>query len=325
MNRGARGLASGGCAAAVVAALVLAPGVAFAAEAGGSASADDDAVEWTLLPGSSRALSPALSASRDTALMGYQVTPRVVLTCGADFAFVGARFAGLELRAGMFGIIEVSSTTFQPASFMNVPAAPHVWRGLLGYSLALSLEEVARRWLGPRGGLEVAVVYRHESAHWTGMRSTTGPEYLDVPYLGDFVMPEGAARVPIGPVDLDLRVQYKAFLPVGRSQAYRVGPGAEAIARARIHDALHPFVSVFGERVIGRTLDWYGERRRIPDLYLARGLVGVVVVGREAEMQVFFSAAAGHDKGLLAFENERRIGWGIRVNLFENAPPGAAR
>ncbi len=275
-------------------------------------------VEWTVLPGSSHAISHALSASRDTALMAYQVTPRVVLTCGGDFALLGLRAAGLELRAGMFGIIEVSSTSFQALSFMSVPAAPHVWRGLLGYSLALSFDEAARRWLGERGGLELALVYRHESAHWTGSRNTRWPIFRDVPYMGDFVMPEAAMRLPLGDFDLDLRVQYKAFLPVGRSQAYLVGPGADAILRWRALEKLHPFLSLFGEHVVGRTLSWYGERRRIEDVYMLRALLGVVIVGRAAEMQLFASASTGHDKGVLSCQNETRFGWGIRIDFFKN-------
>ncbi len=75
------------------------------------AYADDPegSVDITVMPGESHTISHAQSASRDTGLMGYQVLPWVVLTTGADFSFIGFRFSGFDLRAGMFGMVEVQT------------------------------------------------------------------------------------------------------------------------------------------------------------------------------------------------------------------------
>ena len=280
----------------------------------GSASEDHKGLEFSVLPGESHAIGHSASASRDTALLGYQVLPRVVSTMGGDFAFFGFRFLGVDLRPGLFGLIEVQSVTEQPISFLSVPSGPYLWRGLLGYSLALSLEDLAERWLGKGGALEVAISFRHESEHYTGTRSQSEPMYVDVPHIGDFFMPDLAFRKAVGQVEFQLRVQNKFFLP---GQAYSFGPGADLVFRWRALKWAHPFVSTFGEYLAGRKMTWYGETRKIPANYLVRGLVGVIIPGKTADLQVFMALAAGHDKGLLAFEEELRLGWGIRIALFK--------
>ncbi|HUT77688.1 MAG TPA: hypothetical protein VM285_08380 [Polyangia bacterium] len=272
-----------------------------------AAVGDDDALRVTVMPGESRVISHALSAARDTALMGYQVLPHVVLTTGADFAFLGFRFAGVDLRTGMFGLIEVQTLTEQPGAFLYVPSGPYLWRGLLGYSVAAAFEEPARRLLGPRGALEVAVSFRHESEHWTGSGrdEALGARFAAVPNVGDFVMPEGALRAAAGPVDVELRAQCKVFLPTYDS--YSVGPGVDLIFRWRLVPWIHPFLSLFAEDMVGDV-----------DNYLARGLLGVVFPGEVADIQIFAAAAHGRDKGLLALHRDTQLGWGIRIGLFKN-------
>ena len=286
------------------------------AQAGDDAPAADGArVAVELLPGESRSISHAHSASRDTALLAYQVLPHVVLTTGADFAVLGFRFSGIDLRAGMFGMIEVQTTEGQPLNFLTVPAGPYIWRGLLGYSVAVAPITLARRWLGPRGAIEGVVSFRHESEHFTGSREGNEGLYVDVPDIGDFVMIDVAARGGTRLLVAELRLQNKFFLPT--TSGYTNGPGADLVFRLEPLDRLHPFLAVFGEYLFGRPVEREGIRGRYPDNYLVRGLLGIVFVGRTADLQLFAAASVGHGKGLLAFEEELRIGWGIRIGFFK--------
>jgi hypothetical protein len=286
------------------------------------AGAGERSTDVVVMPGESHSISHALSASRDTALMGYQVLPRVVLTTGADFAFLGFEFAGLDLRTGMFGMVEVQTVTEQPSAFLYVPAGPYVWRGLLGYSVALAFEDLALSLWGPRGGLEAAVSFRHESEHWTGgdeeVNELWGPRFAGSPHIGDFVMPDVALRAPAGPIDIDFRLQCKAFLPTYGN--YSAGPGVDLIFRWRLAPWAHPFLSLFAEYLFGKTKTALGERVEVGDNYLARGLLGVIFPGGVADIQIFAAVARGHDKGLLVSREETRFGWGIRIGLFKGPP-----
>jgi hypothetical protein len=67
-------------------------------------------MEFTFMPGDSHVISHKESASRDTALIAYQVIPKVAVTTGGDFGFFGFKFAPVELRLGMFGMFEFSTT-----------------------------------------------------------------------------------------------------------------------------------------------------------------------------------------------------------------------
>jgi hypothetical protein len=274
----------------------------------------------TVVPGESRVISHATSASRDTGLLSYQVLPRVVLSTGGDFALLGFRFCGLELRAGMFGLIEVETKEAQPASFMNVPGGTYLWRGLLGYSLALSLGDLGERLLGDRGQMELAVSFRHESEHYTGSREGGEPLFPEVPNVGDFVMPDLALRKALGPLDVELRFQVKAFLPTTDRYAYSAGPGGDLVVRWRALSLMHPFLSVFAERMIGREVGTGDARRRIPDDYTVRGLLGLIVPGEAADLMLYAAGSVGNGKGLLAFLSYREIGWGIRVAFLKRSP-----
>jgi hypothetical protein len=292
----------------------------FAAPRAGRAAEAEGPDPITVMPGDARVISHSTSASRDVGALSYQVLPRVALGTGGDFAFLGLHFAGLELRAGMFGLIEVETREPAPASFMNVPGGTYLWRGVLGYSLALSMGALGERLLGPRGQIELAASFRHESEHFTGSRSGGAPLYPEVPNIGDFVMPDLAVRKAIGPVDLELRAQVKAFLPTSKGYAYSVGPGADLVLRWRALDLLHPFFSFFVERLFGRDVGEGDARRRIPDDTIVRGLLGVIVPGEAADLMLFAAGSVGNGKGLLAYGDYKTIGWGIRVAFLKRSP-----
>jgi hypothetical protein len=272
------------------------------------------------MPGDARAISHSTSASRDVGALSYQVLPRVALGTGGDFAFLGFHFAELELRVGMFGLIEVETRDPAPASFLNVPGGVYLWRGVLGYSLALSLGELGERLLGARGQLELAVSFRHESEHYTGTRAGGPPLFPEVPNIGDFVMPDLAVRKALGPVDLEARIQVKAFLSPTGSNAYSVGPGCDLVLRWRALDLLHPFFAFFVERLFGRDLGDGAQRVSVPDNLMVRGLLGVIIPGEAADLMLFAAASAGNGKGLLAYREYSAIGWGIRVAFLKRSP-----
>jgi len=191
-----------------------------------------------------------------------------------------------------------------------------LWRGVLGFSTGVSLDDLAKRWLGPRGQLEAVLSYRHESEHFTGPRDPDDRTFDDIPIIGDFLMPDFAARFPVGPVDLEVRLQLKLFFPSGGFQQYIVGPGVDLIARWQLTDWVQPFVSVFGEYLWGNEEPYEGRTVDIPDNYLVRGLLGVVFPGRLGDVQLFTSLAVGHGKGLLVFREEFLWGWGVRLAFF---------
>jgi hypothetical protein len=180
----------------------------------------------------------------------------------------------------------------------------------------VSFDELAERWLGPRGALEVVLSHRHESEHFTGPRDPNDRTFDDIPIIGDFLMPDFAARFPAGPVDLEVRLQFKFFVSSGGYKQYIFGPGMDLIARWRLTDWIHPFISLFGEYLLGGVEEWEGRTVDIPDNHLVRGLIGVVFPGRLGDVQLFTSLAVGHGKGLLVFREEFLWGWGIRLAFF---------
>src|SRR5687768_16408035 len=82
-------------------------GAALAAEHPASAPASPSSFHF--LPGASRAISHAGSASRDTAALGLVILPRVVVTGGAEIAVFAIEGSGLTFRPGFFGMLELES------------------------------------------------------------------------------------------------------------------------------------------------------------------------------------------------------------------------
>lgn len=291
----------------------------FAIVAAASVCRTAAALDVDVLPGESRVISHAYSASRDTGLLAYQVLPHVVLSCGGDLAVLGFRFSGLDLRAGLFGLIEIETAKPEPLNFLTVPGGTYLWRGLLGYSLALGLVELGERWLGRRGAVEAAVAFRHESEHYTGSYATNAARWALVPNIGDLVLVDVALRKVAGPVDIEARIQNKFFLPSSSRLGYSEGPGADLIFRFRALDWLHPFLSLFAEYLFGTEADWTGTERTSPDNYTARAHLGVAFPGRTADLQLYLATSIGNGKGLLAFEEAWQIGWGIRIGFFKES------
>lgn len=270
-------------------------------------------MEFAFMPGDSRVISHRESASRDTALIAYEVIPRVAVTTGGDFAFFGFRFAPVELRIGMFGMFEFSTVDPARANFLTVPAGPYVWRGLLGYSMSLSLRQLSAILLSPGDAIEVSAAFRHESEHTIDGGGENQSRFEGVPHIGDFILLDLALRKGLGPFGIEVRVQNKFFLPTYDNYAF--GPGGDLIFKWRALPMLHPFVSVFGEYLFPK--DRANSEIPVPDNYLVRWLAGIILPGTSADVQLYFSAEYGYEKGILALEKGFRYGWGIRVAPFK--------
>lgn len=290
------------------------PHTVVASEADGNAEDEPDEqprVRFVLMSGSARAIPQGLSASRDAAAFSILITPYTVIAAGGDLSILTFHFRKVSLRLGLYGSIELeSSVPYNIAEDGLIGVFPvantALWRGLNGGSVGLSFDEWARR-RSSRAALEIVLSFRHESEHFSGPGDGE-PRWLEVPHIGDFLMPEVAVRLPVGPVDFELRLQLKAFLHT----RYIVGPGVDAIIRWRAHRRVHPFLSTFFEYLIG------GERQDgtdVWDVYLLRAHLGVSFPGRVGDVQLFLSLAQGHGKGVNAALESFRFGGGLRMVL----------
>jgi len=277
-------------------------------------------IKW--FPGPSRAISHSLSASPDTALFTYEVSPYGILAGGGDSAFFRADFESLSLRPGLFGMAEMHSSEsfdFSGDSELGVPGpGTKLVRGLLGPSLAVSWERLAADLLGPGGILESAISFRHESEHFTGSRWDTEPVFPFVPHVGDFIILDAAVRIPIRSLDLEARLQNKFFF-FPHLPAYTFGPGADLIIRWRLRPFFHPFSSTFFEYLFGHRAEYDpfpGICFRVPDKYYFRNLTGIILSYAGNEVLLFNSLRVGHGLGLLGFREEFTWGGGIRFILF---------
>jgi hypothetical protein len=277
--------------------------------------------ELLIVPGNARAISHALSASRDNATPGYDFTPRQVQRGGLDFAFLGYKFPRHTLRLGFFGLMEIQSDEENPEPWLLGRQNVSIWRGVWGFSSALSFDSFAQKHWGERANVEFAVDVRHESSHCTYGWMW---DYEDVPDVGNFIMPEIAVRYPWQRFDIDLRYQYKHFFEVIETagfeqcdEAYRSGIGGDFVVRYHSDRRLDPFASTFYEYAWGnRTQRYVSVYVPTPDFYLFRQLAGVIIKGKAANLHLYTSWSIGHDKGLLAFHEDRLWGWGIRIDVF---------
>jgi hypothetical protein len=280
-------------------------GAALAAEPLASAPALPSSIHF--LPGASRAISHAASASRDTATLGVVVLPRVVVTGGADIAFFAIEGGGLTFRPGFFGMLELESNEATERFLPRAGEEVSLWRRLLGYSAALSFDRFAARALGKGGAIEGAVSYRHESAHFSGP-DEAGAAFAKVPQMGDFIMVDLAVRAPFGRLEVETRVHYKGFVVFeGYPAPYRDGAGADVIVRWKALPRLHVFSSTFAEFLVGST--------PAKDASFLRNLTGVTVPGVAGDLSIFAATDIGHGKGFRVDRREATFGGGLRLAI----------
>ncbi|HKA87983.1 MAG TPA: hypothetical protein VKE22_09970 [Haliangiales bacterium] len=259
------------------------------------------------LLGPPREVSSSASASRDTPALGMVIAPHRVLSGGGELGIVSIAGDDLTLRLGFYGMVELESSGTLDRLLPYPTADIRYWRGLIGYTAALSLDGAARALLGEGSALEAEVGYHHESEHQTASNSG-GPseDVSDVPQVGDAIHLDVAARLRRGDVDVSVRLRERLFIPGKSSYAHAPGVDVEARWRALAH--LHPFASAFAENMFGAY--------RYPDVFLVRGLVGAVVSPGVSEVYLYLFADVGHRKGLAALTKEENFGVGIRVAFY---------
>ena len=275
---------------------------------------DDTVNRWL---GPSREISLSSSASRDTPIFSIHMLPRVAYSAGVDLSLAEFPFDSKTLRLGLHGMLDLESTDDSRLGTVFILKGNNaLWRGVYGFSLALSFDEWARSLWGERGALELTVTGRHESEHSTADNDEiTIPEFKGRPDINNFIMIDAAARIPLGEFDCELRSQHKLF--VGADPNYIYGPGLDVIFRWRGFKRFQPFSSTFVEYLFGNTVS-SGVRAdglggRVPDAYFVRNLTGIIVNGIIGDMQIYTSLEVGHGKGLLVFDEDFRWGFGVRV------------
>lgn len=273
------------------------------------AEAQDDSGRVSFL-GWAREIPRSHSASRDAPAFNWMLLPRGVRTAAGEFALVTIPTADVTVRTGFYGLIELEASR-EPESFEEAIAQGGIefWRGAYGYHVATSFDSWARG-LCARCGIEAALLFRHESQHYTGSNSGgEGKDYSDRPLVGDFVQLDAALRWGVEDWLLVGRVQHAVFIP-GRS-GYSQGPGIDLYASFEPWERLHFFASGYAEYRFGAEV----EGRAYPDAYLVRGFLGMALPSSVGDILVYFSGDVGHRKGLAVYTEERTLGFGIRLAL----------
>ena len=261
--------------------------------------------------GWAREIPRSLSASRDAPAFYLSILPRNVRTAAGEFSLVTFRFADFTLRNGFFGLLELESGGKAEGAVGIYPQSEGglFWRGSFGYSMALSLDSLAKSFC-PRCGLEATLMFRHESEHYTGSNSgDAGMDYSDVPHVGDLVMLDLAMRVASGKWGFVARGMNEFFLP-DRS-GYSFGPAADFELRYAAFDFAHLALSLHGEYRFGAKV----EGRTYPDAYLLRALLGIALPSELGDLLIYLSGDVGHRRGILVFQEEATLGLGVRLGL----------
>ncbi len=260
----------------------------------------------------SRAISRGLSASRDAAYPQWQNLPRQARMGGADVGIVQIVGERLDFRFGIMGFTEIESDDDDVPAFNFRGHNNKLWRGHYGAFVAFAFPEFAEQYLGERANMEVALSAEHESDHES---DGTDERYALTSHIGDYLMPEAAARFWTGPVRMDLRTRIKLFTQLNK-RSYSYGPSVEVITLWPAAKRVQPFVSHVYEHLFGDHNFNFGLPLKNPDNYHFRQLAGIVLPGKFADFALYSALAMGHGKGKLVFREQLTWGWGARVVLF---------
>ena len=280
------------------------PASARAPEPSSDRASDPNDLErgFSWLPGDARVVSRRASASRDTPIVEYAFGPQAQGSLGAEFGVFGQRWPDLSLRFGMYAMIALENwqeTIVFPREY---------WRGLIGFSLATSLDQLARDLLGPGSALELTLVIGHESDHRTD--APVGLDALELLQVGqvNFATHELAAQLPLGSVGrLQVRVQERLIV----GSAWSHAPAADLGLRFFALDWLQPVVNLFGEVIVS------GDAG-IASCPFARAMAGTALVGVFGELTPFVSLDTGCGKGLLYEERGSHVSGGVRYSVLRN-------
>lgn len=283
--------------------------------AGTARALPSNGVQW--LPGDAREVSRGSSASRDTAAVEAIVAPRFSVTLGSELGLVAWHESGLTLRCGALALFGLESQTRSKRLFPAPGGDSNLWRGILGYELALSFDRVARLALGEHGGLEVALGYYHESDHHTASNDpiTPGlaPDHPDLrgrPQIGNSLSVDFASRIQTGSLEVILRQQAKLFVngQATETKPFQAGTAQELVFQLhQVLPGVTPFWSSVAEVLLAK------GRAATRDF---RTLLGVSLPGVRGELRLYASFDAGAERGLLITEHQNALGAGFRYAPF---------
>ena len=265
------------------------------------------------MPGNSREITRNVSASRDVPVSGLVFAPRVGAKGAADFAFGVIRAGGVALRPGFDAFFELEHAGAGVAGALPLPGqgkGPMLWRGMYRGSLALSAERLARDWFGPRGALEIAMAFGHESDHVTGGSFDDAPRRGDLLAGGggDFAIYDLAIRAPLGTrVEGWVRVEDRTYF----RGAILHAPGLDAGLRWHLADHLEPVLSIFGEALLADH-----QTHGAHDGGFGGLLAGLALPGAVGELVPYAALDVGNNKGLLINRREVDVAIGLRYAPF---------
>jgi hypothetical protein len=274
--------------------------------------------EW--LPGPSRAISIADSASPDAPVSSYAYGPRAQASIGGDLALVSVQSSAATFRFGGSALV-----AFEDADGHAVlpSEALHTSFEISG---AWAFTDFASRALGPGKELELSLAFgRHSALPMTDF--TFGDHYHsdDVPFGagGDYFSADIAFRSLLGR-------RFTEFSRLGVRAYTNLFPdlvGAH-VASDTVADSLHEGAEYQAWGEVGlrlRSNAWAEPLARLyvdviqphddsaKTLLLARLLLGVALPGRSFELTPFTAVEAGHGAGLLVNRTELRWSGGVRL------------
>jgi hypothetical protein len=243
---------------------------------------------------------------------------------GGELALVTLRWPQLTLRSGFAGFAEVEfdgeTDRFHLGPVPGTSRGRILWRGAYAFYLAVAPSKLGRS-ICDGCAVEATIQYRHESQHYTGSNAGgDGEDVSEQPYVGDDVILDLALSQRYGDWYFAQRAIGLVFLP--ERSSYAAGVGADLHARFLAGRFVHPFLSLYGEYLVGDDLD----ARVYPDAYRLRGLLGVALPSNLGDILVFGFGDVGHRYGVRILTEEATLGVGVRLTIGTQPPdPASAR
>ena len=276
--------------------------------------------EW--LPGPSRALSFADSASPDAPVTSYAYGPRARASLGGDWALVGKNGRASDVRLGGSALVVIEDAEHR-AVFPS-----QTLRTVLELSLAWAFPGHGAGARASTRTFELGLVLgRTSSEPLAGYVLSDRHHADDVPFGagGSYLGADGAFRARCLPkLTLTSRLGLRLFmnaLPdlVGQREASDIiadfaHEGAEAASRFELalrwapSDAAQPLLALYADSIVAHD-------DSAKPLWLGRALLGVALAGRAYELTPFVDVEAGHGQGVLVNRTELRWGGGLRLHV----------
>jgi hypothetical protein len=275
--------------------------------------------EW--LPGPSRAITLADSASPDAPVTSYAFGPRARASVGGDFGLILLPGRASDLRLGLSALVALDDAehggVFPSQLFRTSFALGAAWASPGSVAAADGRARLLE--LGLTLGLDAAKAFGgytlSDRYHADDVPFGAGGGYLGVDAA--FCSPLPARLVFTSRVGI--RVYTNAFPDaVGQTEASdavadfaregsELRTSFELGLRFRASDYVEPLLRVYADSIIP-----HDDSAKM--LWLGRALFGLAHPGRTLELTPFLDLEAGHGQGLLVNRTELRFGGGVRIH-----------